>query len=89
MEFFSLHKTTFFVATHTGDQLNFIATQPKSYDSSPPPTQAINDDNDWQYILNNILTHIQFNLTNSNLNRKCSKGHVNLDLPRNHVYLLR
>ena len=89
MKFFSLHKTTFFVATHTGDQLNFIATQPKSYDFSPPPTQAINDDNDWQHILNNILTHIQFNLTNSNLNRKCSKGHVNLDLPRNHVYLLR
>ena len=40
MEFFSLHKTTFFVATqmYTGDQLNFIVTQPKSYDSSPPPT---------------------------------------------------
>ena len=47
MEFFSLHKTTFFVATHTGDQLIFIATQPKSSDSSPPSTQAINDDNDW------------------------------------------
>ena len=29
MKFFSLHKTTFFVATHTGDQFNFIATQPK------------------------------------------------------------
>ena len=47
MELFSLHKTTFFVATHTGHQLIFIATQPKSSDSSPPPTQAINDDNDW------------------------------------------
>ena len=54
-----------------------------------PPTQAINDDNDCQHILNGILTHIQFNLTNSNLNRKCSKGHINLDLPRNHVYPLR
>ena len=39
MEIFSLHKTTFFVATHTGDQLNFIATQPKSYDSYPPLRQ--------------------------------------------------
>ena len=44
MEFFSSHKTTFFVTTHTEDQLNFIATQTKSSDSSPPPTQAINDD---------------------------------------------
>ena len=47
MEFFSLHKTTFLVAAHTGDQLNFIATQPKPSDSSPLPAQAINDDNDW------------------------------------------
>ena len=47
MEFFSLHKTTFLVTTHTGDQLNFIATQSKSSDYSPPPTQAINDDSDW------------------------------------------
>ena len=47
MEFFSLHKTTFLVAAHTGDQLNFIATQPKPSDSSPLPAQAMNDDNDW------------------------------------------
>ena len=39
-----LHKTTFFVATHTGDILNFIATKPKSFDTSPPPNQAINYD---------------------------------------------
>ena len=39
-----LHKTTFFVATHTGDQLNFIATKLKSFDTSPPPNQAINYD---------------------------------------------
>ena len=41
---FPSHKTTFFVATHTGDQFNFITTQPKSSDSSSPPTQAINYD---------------------------------------------
>ena len=44
MEFFPTHKTTFFVATHTEDLLNFIATQPKSSDSSLSPTQAINND---------------------------------------------
>ena len=44
LEFFPLHKTTFFVATHTEDLLNFIATQPKSSDSSLSPTQAINYD---------------------------------------------
>ena len=44
MEFFLSHKTTFFVVTHTGDQLNFIATQLKFSDSSPSPTWAINYD---------------------------------------------
>ena len=44
MEFFPTHKTTFFVTTHTEDLLNFIATQPKSSDSSLSPTQAINND---------------------------------------------
>ena len=58
MEFFSLHKTTFLVAAHTGDQLNFIATQPKPSDSSPLPAQAINDDNHelltWAFLLRSL-----------------------------------
>ena len=44
MEFFLSHKTTFFVATHAGDQLNLIETQLKSSHSSPSPTWAINYD---------------------------------------------
>ena len=44
MEFFPSHKTTLFVATNAGDQLNFIATQLTSSDSFPSPTWAINYD---------------------------------------------
>ena len=44
MEFFPSRKTTFFVATRTVHELNFIATQLKSSDSSPSPTWAINYD---------------------------------------------
>ena len=36
MEFSPFGKTTFFVATPKKDQLNFIATKPKSSDSSFP-----------------------------------------------------
>ena len=38
MEFFPQYKTKFFVAAPKKDQLNFIATKPKSPDSSFPAT---------------------------------------------------
>ena len=44
MEFSLSHKTTLFVTTNAGDQLNFIATQLTSSDSFPSPTWAINYD---------------------------------------------